>query len=470
MAEEKKESLHAGAVEIERAIKDYYPESDPLVLKKLDEWQNLKFGLLMHWAPSSQWGIVESWSLCSEDEDWCKRSIENYTEYKKQYEGLKKTFNPVKFNPAKWAEAAEDAGMKYVVFTTKHHDGFCMYDSKFTDYKITDEECPFHSNSKANIAKEIFDEFRKKSFMVGTYFSKPDWHSDYFWWQRFATPDRNANYDIEKHSERWQKFVEFTQSQIDELMTDYGKIDILWLDGCWVRHYSEADIKAERKISSAHIHRIQNQDINMPLIAANSRKKQPGLIVVDRAVPGPQQNYLTPENQVPDRKLPYPWETCMPITPSWSYEPELEYKSARKLIHTLVDVVAKGGNFLLNIAPTADGDYEPEAYERLKEIGDWMKVNSAAIYNSHPVLPYKEGKVCYTELSDGTVYAIYLADENENSLPAKINFEKFPISEYSKIELLGARTKINLHKTGIEIPETVQQNPPCKYAWAFKIS
>lgn len=467
---EKKESLHAGAVEIEKAIKEYYPETDPIVLKKLQDWQNLKFGLLMHWAPSSQWGIVESWSLCSEDEDWCKRRTENYTEYRKQYEDLKKTFNPVKFNPAKWANAAEDAGMKYVVFTTKHHDGFCMYDSKFTDYKITNEECPFYSNPKANATKEIFDEFSKKGFMIGAYFSKPDWHSNYFWWQRFATPDRNANYDIAKHSDRWQKFVEFTQNQIDELMTDYGKIDILWLDGCWVRYFSEDDIINERKISSSHIHRIQNQDINMPLIAANSRKKQPGLIVVDRAVPGAQQNYLTPENQVPDKILPYPWETCMPITPSWSYEPGLEYKSARKLIHTLVDVVAKGGNFLLNIAPTADGDYEPEAYERLKEIGEWMKLNGEAIYNSHAVHPYKEGKVCFTELSDGTVYAIFLADENESSLPSRISFEKFPISEYSKTELLGSNAEINLHKTTIEIPESVQQNLPCKYAWTFKIT
>ncbi|MGD8781228.1 MAG: alpha-L-fucosidase [Ignavibacteria bacterium] len=131
---EKKESLHAGAVEIEKAINKYFPETDPHVLKKLYEWQNLKFGLLMHWAPSSQWGVVESWSLCSEDEEWCKRNIDNYDEYKKQYEGLKKTFDPVKFNPEKWANAAQEAGMKYVVFTTKHHDGFCMFDSKYTDY------------------------------------------------------------------------------------------------------------------------------------------------------------------------------------------------------------------------------------------------------------------------------------------------------------------------------------------------
>lgn len=468
----KKESLHAGAVEIERAVKEYYPETDPLVLKKLEQWQSLKFGLMMHWAPSSQWGIVESWSLCSEDEDWCKRKIEDYTEYKKQYEALKKTFNPVKFNPAKWAEAAQEAGMKYVVFTTKHHDGFCMFDTKYTDYKITDKDCPFHSHPKANITKEIFDEFRNKNFMIGAYFSKPDWHSDYFWWKRFAAPDRNANYDLKKYSERWQKFVEFTHNQIDELINDYGKIDILWLDGCWVRYYSEADIEAERKISSLNIHRIQNQDINMPLIAANTRKKQPGLIVVDRAVDGPQQNYLTPENQVPDKTLPYPWETCMPMTPSWSYEPGLQYKSARKLIHTLVDVVAKGGNFLLNAAPTAEGDFEPEAYNRLREIGEWMKINGEAIYNSYPVEPYKEGKVCFTQLKNGTTYAIYLADENEHFLPDKVCFTKFRPASVNGIELLGITAKLKGTREGnsfeIEFPQNIRAMAAGKYAWTLK--
>ena len=469
---EKKESLHAGAVEIDKAIKEYYPETDPLVLKKIEEWQNLKFGLLMHWAPSSQWGIVESWSLCSEDEDWCKRNIENYTEYKKKYEDLKKTFNPIKFNPGKWANAAKDAGMKYVVFTTKHHDGFCMYDSKFTNYKVTDSDCAFHSNPRANIAKEIFSEFREKGFKTGAYFSKPDWHSDYFWWQKFATPDRNANYDFNKYPERWKKFVEFTQNQIDELMTDYGQIDILWLDGCWVRHYSEDELEKERKNITFNIRRVQNQDINMPLIAKNSRKKQPGLIVVDRAVPGPLQNYLTPENQVPDKTLPYPWETCMPMTPSWSYEPGLEYKSARKLIHLLVDIVAKGGNFLLNIGPTAEGDFEDDAYDRLKKIGDWMKINGEAIYNTHPVQPYKEGNVCFTQLQDGTTYAIYLLDEKDK-VPEKLSLTKFSPSTNATIELLGNKQKLNWQKnnTGfeIQIPESIRKNPPNEYALTFKI-
>ena len=115
----------------------YVPETDALVRQKLDQWQDLKLGLLMHWGTYSQWGIVESWSLCSEDEAWCKRSMDDYGEYKKAYEKLQTTFNPVKFDPERWAQAARDAGMKYVVFTTKHHDGFCMFDTKQTDYRIT---------------------------------------------------------------------------------------------------------------------------------------------------------------------------------------------------------------------------------------------------------------------------------------------------------------------------------------------
>jgi alpha-L-fucosidase len=141
-------------------------ETDPLVLKKLEWFQNMKFGLLMHWGPYSQWGVVESWSICSEDEPWCQRNMDDYVEYCKKYEQLKETFSPVKFDPDKWAVAAEYAGMKYVVFTTKHHDGFCMFDTKQTDYRITDPGCPFHSNPRANIAKEMFDAFRKQGFGI----------------------------------------------------------------------------------------------------------------------------------------------------------------------------------------------------------------------------------------------------------------------------------------------------------------
>src|SRR5690242_12692194 len=117
----------------------YVPETDQAVVKKLDEWQDWKFGMIMHWGPYSQWGVVESWSICPEDEGWTQRKPAGipYYDYLKKYEALGKTFNPVHFNPEKWAKAAKDAGMKYLVFTTKHHDGFCMFDTKQTDYKIT---------------------------------------------------------------------------------------------------------------------------------------------------------------------------------------------------------------------------------------------------------------------------------------------------------------------------------------------
>jgi len=454
--------------------REYVPETDPLVLKKLSQWQSIKFGLLMHWGAYSQWGVVESWSICAEDVGWCARRIDNYVEYKKQYENLPKTFNPVKFDPDKWARAAKEAGMRYVVFTTKHHDGFSMFDTKQTDYKITGPDSPFRTNPRANVTKEIFEAFRKQGMMTGAYFSKPDWHSEYYWWPNFATPDRNVNYSIKHYPDRWKKFVEFTHNQIDELMTDYGRVDILWLDGGWVRIKTDDEIRNFMNRADYNSERPQSQDIDMPTIVKNARAKQPGLIVVDRDVPGPYQNYLTPENTVPDKTLPYPWETCMPMATSWSYVPNDKYKSAHQLIHLLVDIVSKGGNFLLNIGPNAEGDWDPEAYDRLKKIGDWMKVNSEAIYETHPLAPYKEGKVCLTQLKDGTTYAIYLGDEDETAPPSKIWFSRLSPAMDATISMLGTKGNLKWERVDkgfiVDIPEEVRKNPPCQHAWVLKIS
>lgn len=451
----------------------YIPETDPLVLKKLEQWQDLKFGLLMHWGTYSQWGIIESWSLCSEDEGWCRRRTDDYEQYKKDYAALKNTFNPVKFDPARWAEAAKAAGMKYVVFTTKHHDGFCMFDTKQTDYKITDPECPFSTDPRSNVTKEIFNAFRKEGFMVGAYFSKPDWHSDYYWWKNFSTPDRNVNYSIRKYPERWKSFVDYTHNQIDELLTDYGKVDILWLDGGWVKRMSEEEVR-ERTCSSEYnfIH-YQNQNINMPELVRKARTKQPGIIVVDRAVTGPYQNYLTPENMVPDTTLPYPWETCMPMAGSWSYAQNDKYKTPSQLIHLLVDIVAKGGNFLLNVGPGPDGEWDPRAYDRLNQIGQWLKINGEAIYGSRPFYPYKENNICFTQ-KDGNVYAIYLPGDDEKQLPQQIRFQKQTMTGVTDVSLLGsdAKLKWRLINNGFEIsvPDQIRRNMPGNYALVFKIS
>ncbi len=453
----------------------YLPPADPLVRQNLDQWQDLKFGLFMHWGTYSQWGIVESWSLCPEDEGWTRRkgpAAANYFEYKQAYENLQTTFQPVDFQPERWAKAAREAGFRYMIFTFKHHDGFCMFDTRQTDYRITSPKTPFHRDPRANIAREICDAFRAQGFLIGAYFSKPDWHSPDYWWPYFPPKDRHVNYDPARYPERWQNFKDFTYRQIEEITTGYGKMDILWLDGGWVRPHPDNNNKeaSARSKSSASY----NQDIDMPRIAAMARSHQPGLIVVDRAVGSEYENYRTPEQRIPAEPLDYPWETCMTMARSWSYVPDDVYKPARTLVHNLVEIVVKGGNYLLNVGPSPRGDYHSEAYTRLQEIGAWLKVNSEAIYSTRPLAPYKEGNLGYTRCKDGRVNLIYLAAEGETALPAQIAFRGVRPAPGAAITLLGRPAALSWQRAGeetrIDIPPEMRPNPPAAWAWAFQIS
>ncbi len=444
-------------------------ESNPAILKKIEQWQDLKFGFMMHWGAYSQWGVVESWSICSEDEDWCGRNGANYNEYVAKYKALNTTFNPTQFDPAKWADLAYKAGMRYVIFTTKHHDGFCMFGTKQTHYSIADKSCPFSKDPRADVTKEILNAFRAKGFWAGTYFSKPDWNSNDYWAPEWGVADRNVNYDPKKHPDRWQKFSDFTYNQIEELMSNYGKIDILWLDGGWVRPEWSLNEETRPWIGC----KGWIQDVNMPKIASMARQHQPNLLIVDRSVHGKYENYRTPEQQIPEKPLSYPWETCLTMGDSWSFTPKDKYKSTNKLIHLLVDIVSKGGNLLLNVGPGPDGNLPAEACKRMEEIGKWMDINSICIYKSSAISPYKSGKVCFTQLKDGSIYGIYLADENETKMPETIDFSGLDNLKQGKIKLLGSKTAVSLKKTAsgyqISVPKSLQANPPCKDAWVFQL-
>ena len=452
--------------------KEYHKPKDEDLNKKISQWQDLKFGLMMHWGPYSQWGVMESWTLCSEE--WIGRDLaryENYPDYVEDYENLQRTFNPYDFDPQKWVTAAKDAGMKYVVFTTKHHDGFCMFDTKTTDYKITSGKCPFSENPKSDVTREIFDTFRKENFWIGAYFSKPDWHCEDYWWSFYPKGPRHVNYNPAKYPEKWDNYKKFTYDQIEELMTDYGKIDILWLDGAWVRPRENTP----EEFQEWAITKDYDQDIDIPELAKMSRSHQQDLIIVDRWVEGEYENYLTPENKVPEEALLVPWEACVPMAAGWSYNRRHQYKTTEELVKLLVNVVAKGGNLLLNIGPSPEGDWDPIAYNRLEGIAEWMKINSEGIYNSKALFPYKENNICMTQLENGTTYFFYLCEADEAEMPAAIQINSHCPENTAEVTLLGYDKPLEWKKTNnggceILIPEELRNNPPCDHVWTIKMT
>ncbi len=434
----------------------YEAPKDPLVRQKLDKWQDQKFGMIVHWGLYAVPGIIESWSINSED--WIERdSTIAYNDYKKWYWDQSKVFNPVKFDPEQWAKAGKDAGMRYLVFTTKHHDGFSMFDTKESDFKIS--AGPFKDNPKADVAKYVFDAFRTQGFMIGAYFSKPDWHSQYYWWSKYATPNRNNNYDIRKNPWRWSMFKQYTFNQISELMHNYGSIDILWLDGGWVRPLESVN---EEVLSWGAEIPKWSQDIDMPKIATMAREAQPGILMVDRTVHGPYENYQTPEQKVPEQQLSIPWESCMTLGGAWGFVPNDQYKPAAQVIHTLVEVVAKGGSLLLGVGPKPDGTLPDEVVLRLQEIGKWTARNGKALYGTRTTKNYHQGNTWFTQSKDGqTFFAIHCLDVKK-TMPKVISWSGNTPQKGTAVTHIPTGKKMKWFvkggKTTVELPSAIASN------------
>ncbi|MET3851034.1 alpha-L-fucosidase [Paenibacillus sp. OAE614] len=439
--QEEQESVVVEGVHNYSSEEHWVKPEDPLLLERLEWFKDQKLGLMMHWGPYSQLGLVESWALSDVDEEWSRNEIDwdiDAEELKREYFALNKTFNPLRFQPELWADLAADNGFKYLNFTTKHHDGFCMWDTKTTDYRITGPDCPFHTHKYADITKQLFNAFREKGLGISAYFSKADWHTPYYWapgMKPGTTTSRGPTYDPKEYPWLWEQFVQFTHEQIMELMTNYGKIDVLWLDAGWVNDY-------------------RDQNIRLGEVVERARKIQPWLLSADRTVGGPYENLITPEQTLPERALSVPWESCITMGSAFSFRYEDDYKTVRQLIHLLVEIVAKGGNLALNVGPQPDGRISKTAISRIKGMGAWLKVHGEAIYGTRICEPYSVGRAQFTQKGD-TSYAFYLYRDEHEEVPAELHL---PLQQpFSRIDLVGGADNLEFRRTddgvAIRLPE-----------------
>jgi alpha-L-fucosidase len=262
--------------------------------------------------------------------------------------------------------------------------------------------------------------------------------------------------------------VEYTQNQINEITTEYGKVDILWLDGCWVMPKSKITKKVEEFCKYPF-----DMDINMKLIAEKARKSNPGMLVVDRWVFGEYENYLTPEQKTMDKASTVPWESCITMGGAWGWVPGDNYKSTRELVQLLVGIVAKGGNLLLGVGPKGTGEYEPAVYDRLAGMGKWLNANGEAIYETVPVEPFQVGKIAYTAKGQNTVYAIYMPAKDEASLPENLII-KTSLKGKLNVSLLADKKALKSKMTPdglvVDIPQSMRESLAKQEAVVVKIS
>jgi alpha-L-fucosidase len=329
-------------------------------------YREAKFGMFIHWGPYSLASVEASWPIM-------KPTPGGITEA--EYRELPKRFNPTKFDPQAFVDLARAAGQEYMVFTTKHHDGFCMFDTSYTDYKITNT--PYAKDIVAQLSAAA----QQADMPLGFYYSPPDMHHTGF---RDTSKLSRENWNGEPTRPEWPLYLDYMQLQLTELLTSYGPVALIWFDGL---HHQE-------KYGGVRF---------LDWI----RKLQPATLVNDRI--GVAGDYQTPEQFIPNAiptkgvhisgvdpsiqdqlkpTIPRPedfqlWETCMTINNTWAYNlHDRQYKSAQFLIRALVEVASRGGNFLLNVGPQPDGVIQPEFQERLRAIGDWLAVNGDSIYGT----------------------------------------------------------------------------------------
>lgn len=332
-------------------------------LKRMEWFTQARFGMFIHWG---------LYAIPARGE-WI-RSTEEITkeDYMKYYE----EFNPKDYDPRKWARAAKEAGMQYVVLTAKHHDGFCLFDSKLTDFKSTNTKCG------RDLVAEYVEAVRAEGLKVGLYFSLLDWyHEDYPHYQDRNHPMRNHP-EYGNESRNWNRYLEYMHGQIREICTNYGQLDLLWFD------FSYDDMRGEKWGATELINMVRTLQPNV-IIDNRLEVSGEGYGSMATGHPTPYHgDFVTPEQIIPPHGIkdvngnPLIWEACITMNNNWGYHGTDHYfKPASMMIKKLVECVSKGGNMILNVGPDAYGNIPEESMKILREIGTWMKKNGESIYH-----------------------------------------------------------------------------------------
>ncbi len=419
---------------------DYMHESAGDYEKRMEWWKDARFGMFIHWGAYAVFEGEYRGKTAPSGAEWIMYTLKIPVH---EYEEVARTFNPVDFDAEKWVSTAKKAGMKYIVITSKHHDGFCMWHTRLTDYNIVDYT-PFGRD----VLKELAEACKKEGMKLGFYYSIMDWHHPL------------------AHGDSFPEYREkYMKPQLRELLTNYGDVAVLWFDGEWIPEWTEE----------------QGRDLYNYV-----RSLQPDIIVNNRVGKGRKGmmgekedekyagDFGTPEQGIPDRPRSFAWETCMTMNGSWGYKKsDRNWKSPARLVTYLVDIVSKGGNFLLNVGPDARGIIPEASAARLMEIGEWLGVNGEAVYGTRCFRYFSEGDhIRFTMARDSScVYPVVLEWPGED-----FTLESVRPSEEAVVRMLGVerplRWKINANREMvIDIPSSLQdeERRPCRYAWAFRI-
>ena len=356
----------------QKEAKSASPAKNPPRPDRMAWYREAKFGMFIHWGPYSLASVEASWPIMQPATGWPGVISEA------EYRALPQRFNPVQFDPQAWVRLAKAAGQRYMIITSKHHDGFCMFDSAYTDYKIT--KTPYGKDILAQLERAC----QKGDMPLGFYYSPPDLNHPAF---RDTTKLAKFNWGGEPERPEWPLYLDYLELQLTELLTRYGPGRVIWFDGL-----SRQDKYNGRRFLRL-IHDLQPVTLINNRIGLPADYDTPEQFVPDRipvVTPGVQGLSSTerPPAAGPATALPRPgefrpWETCMTINNFWAYNKnDRDFKSATQLIRTLVEVASKGGNLLLNVGPTPEGTIQPEFQERLLAIGAWLKVNGESIYGT----------------------------------------------------------------------------------------